>query len=232
VTPIPAGRFRGFDFSQEAIRAPAGVCFFEGLLAREAARVHAVQGDHVAALGLFDRAIESFQQTGNISQLIITVALVPQLFEELGRLESAATVYAAITQESASLAHVHELAAVGERLEVALGPDTWARCAAAGSQLDLNAAASYARDHIAASRAELDRAGTDELPGGLSRREVEVLRLVADGLTTRSIADRLFISAKTADHHIQHIYTKTGVSTRAAATRWAVDHAVVSINTR
>ena len=54
-------------------------------------------------------------------------------------------------------------------------------------------------------------------PGGLSRREVDVLRLAARGLTTQEIADRLFISPKTADHHIQHIYNKIAVSTRAAA---------------
>ena len=47
------------------------------------------------------------------------------------------------------------------------------------------------------------------------------------GLTTRQIADRLFISPKTADHHIQHIYGKIGVSTRAAAALWAMQHAVV-----
>ena len=65
-------------------------------------------------------------------------------------------------------------------------------------------------------------------PGGLSRREVEVLHLAALGLTTRQIADRLYISPKTADHHIQHIYTKIGASTRAAAALWASQHAVVA----
>jgi HD-GYP domain-containing protein (c-di-GMP phosphodiesterase class II)/DNA-binding CsgD family transcriptional regulator len=65
-------------------------------------------------------------------------------------------------------------------------------------------------------------------PAGLTNREVEVLRLAARGLTTREIADRLYISAKTADHHIQHCYTKIGVSTRAAAALWAMEHAVVS----
>jgi len=64
-------------------------------------------------------------------------------------------------------------------------------------------------------------------PGGLSRREIDVLRLAAKGLTTREIADRLVISPKTADHHIQHIYTKIGVSTRAAAALWAMQHDVV-----
>jgi DNA-binding CsgD family transcriptional regulator len=64
-------------------------------------------------------------------------------------------------------------------------------------------------------------------PGGLTRREVDVLRLAARGLTTREIADRLYISPKTADHHIQHIYGKIGVSTRAAAALWAMQHTVV-----
>jgi HD-GYP domain-containing protein (c-di-GMP phosphodiesterase class II) len=64
-------------------------------------------------------------------------------------------------------------------------------------------------------------------PGGLTRREVAVLRLAARGLTTREIADRLYISPKTADHHIQHIYGKIGVSTRAAAALWAMQHTVI-----
>jgi HD-GYP domain-containing protein (c-di-GMP phosphodiesterase class II) len=70
--------------------------------------------------------------------------------------------------------------------------------------------------------------GRPRNPGGLSHREVDVLRLAARGLTTRAIADRLYISPKTADHHIQHIYDKIGVSTRAAAALWAMQHAVVS----
>ena len=64
-------------------------------------------------------------------------------------------------------------------------------------------------------------------PGGLSRREIEVLRLVADGRTAGEIATQLFISSRTAEHHIQHIYTKIGVSSRAEAARWAVKHEVV-----
>ncbi len=64
-------------------------------------------------------------------------------------------------------------------------------------------------------------------PGGLTRREVEVLRFAARGLTTQQIADRLYISPKTADRHIQHIYRKIGVSTRAAAALWAMEHTVV-----
>ena len=64
-------------------------------------------------------------------------------------------------------------------------------------------------------------------PGGLSGREVQVLSLTAKGLTTKQIANRLAISAKTTDHHIQHIYTKIGVSTRGAAALWAMQNGVV-----
>ena len=54
-----------------------------------------------------------------------------------------------------------------------------------------------------------------------------MLRLLARGLVTKQVARRLGISVKTADNHIQHIYTKLGVTNRAAATRWAFDHDVV-----
>jgi HD-GYP domain-containing protein (c-di-GMP phosphodiesterase class II) len=57
---------------------------------------------------------------------------------------------------------------------------------------------------------------------GLTAREVDVLRLVARGLATKQIAAELVITPKTADSHIQHIYTKIGVSTRAAATVFAM----------
>ena len=61
-------------------------------------------------------------------------------------------------------------------------------------------------------------------PAGLSEREVEVLGLVAQGCSNGDIAERLFISRRTAEHHVQHMYTKIGASTRAAAALFAVQH--------
>jgi DNA-binding NarL/FixJ family response regulator len=58
-------------------------------------------------------------------------------------------------------------------------------------------------------------------PAGLSEREIEVLGLMTLGLSNRDIGGRLFISARTAEHHVQHIYT---VSTRAAAAMFAMQH--------
>ena len=64
------------------------------------------------------------------------------------------------------------------------------------------------------------------MTASISGREVDVLRLAAKGMTTQEIAGRLFISPKTADHHIQHMYSKIDV-TRAAAALWAMQNAFV-----
>ena len=55
-----------------------------------------------------------------------------------------------------------------------------------------------------------------------------MLRLLAEGRTSAEIATELFISTRTAEHHIQSIYTKIDVSNRASATRWAITHHVVT----
>jgi HD-GYP domain-containing protein (c-di-GMP phosphodiesterase class II) len=65
-------------------------------------------------------------------------------------------------------------------------------------------------------------------PGGLSEREVEVARLVAAGYSNPEIADRLVISRRTAEHHVQHIYAKVGVSSRAGLALFAHEHELVS----
>jgi DNA-binding CsgD family transcriptional regulator len=63
-----------------------------------------------------------------------------------------------------------------------------------------------------------------EPPGGLSQREAEVLRLVAQGLSDAEVAERLFIARRTVNSHLTSIYTKLDVSSRVAATRFAVEH--------
>ncbi len=62
------------------------------------------------------------------------------------------------------------------------------------------------------------------LPAGLSEREVEVLRLVARGLTDKEVASKLGISHRTVHHHNKHAYDKIGVSTRAAAALFLVEN--------
>jgi DNA-binding NarL/FixJ family response regulator len=66
-----------------------------------------------------------------------------------------------------------------------------------------------------------------EAPGGLTAREVEVLRLVAAGKTNRSIATELFLSEKTVARHLSNIFTKLGLPSRAAATAYAYEHGLL-----
>ena len=70
------------------------------------------------------------------------------------------------------------------------------------------------------------------LPVVLTRREVEVLRLLAQGLSNNQIAERLVVSTYTVNKHTQSIYGKLCVNSRSAATRYAVEHHVLGSHTR
>ncbi len=63
--------------------------------------------------------------------------------------------------------------------------------------------------------------------GGLSAREVEVLRLIASGRSNRAIAEDLVLSEKTVARHVSNIFAKLGVASRAAATAYAFEHDLV-----
>ena len=94
--------------------------------------------------------------------------------------------------------------------------------------LELEAAsATLARLGVAAAPSE-SRVAPAAAPGGLSAREVEVLRLVARGLTNREAADALVVSERTVARHLANIYTKIGVGSRTAAAAFAHDHGLVA----
>ena len=96
-----------------------------------------------------------------------------------------------------------------------------------GARSELNAAVSAferlgASPDARSSSAHLD--GKDALPRGLTQREAEVLRLVAAGKTNRDIAALLVISEHTVARHLQNMFVKLGVSSRAGATAFAFEH--------
>jgi DNA-binding NarL/FixJ family response regulator len=64
-------------------------------------------------------------------------------------------------------------------------------------------------------------------PADLTDRQVEVLRMVAAGLSNQQIARRLVISRRTAEHHVQDIYVKIGASSRAGAALFAMQHGLL-----
>ena len=67
-----------------------------------------------------------------------------------------------------------------------------------------------------------------ERPAGLTEREAEVIGLLARGLQTKQVARALGIAVKTADRHVQNAYAKIGVSTRAGAALFAMEHGLVA----
>jgi DNA-binding NarL/FixJ family response regulator len=83
-----------------------------------------------------------------------------------------------------------------------------------GASRDARSAAEHIRD-------------STELPGGLSARELEVLRLVAGGKTNREIAAVMVISEHTVSRHLQNIFRKLDVSSRAAATAFVFEHGLI-----
>lgn len=89
---------------------------------------------------------------------------------------------------------------------------------ALGATREADAAAALMRSLGAKGRAGPRAAGL------LSRREIDVLRLVGEGLSNREIAARLFISPKTAEHHLGRVYAKLGVAGRTEAATYALRH--------
>lgn len=74
---------------------------------------------------------------------------------------------------------------------------------------------------------DTERESPSDLPAGLTPREVEVLTLVAAGLTNAQVAEKLFVSPPTVNAHLRTIYSKLGVGSRAAAVRFATEHGLV-----
>jgi HD-GYP domain-containing protein (c-di-GMP phosphodiesterase class II) len=82
---------------------------------------------------------------------------------------------------------------------------------------------------IAVLRAAGHRVGVRrEWPAGLTAREVEVLRLIARGLSNKEIAEQLVITRKTASNHVEHVFAKIGVSNRARASLFAIQHGLMT----
>jgi ATP/maltotriose-dependent transcriptional regulator MalT len=114
-----------------------------------------------------------------------------------------------------------------------LGEARFTAAWAEGRAMLLEQAIAYALDQPRALEAAQTPPSTAPIassvtyPAGLTKREVEVLRLIAQGLTDAQIAERLVVSAHTVHAHLRSIYGKLDVTSRAAATRFAVEHHLV-----
>jgi HD-GYP domain-containing protein (c-di-GMP phosphodiesterase class II) len=97
-----------------------------------------------------------------------------------------------------------------------------------GGMVEAGSLEKRAVDAVLEAAGSAPTAARQGYPAGLTEREVEVLRLVAQGRTNREIAAALVITEKTAGHHVEHIYAKAGVSTRVGAALFAMRHDLVA----
>jgi DNA-binding CsgD family transcriptional regulator len=119
----------------------------------------------------------------------------------------------------------HSLTEIGPA-RPALTPDQAATAVA--DQARAGRLDTHAANAVLTAAGQEARATPPPRPAGLTDREAEVLGLLARGLATKQIAWQLGISPKTADHHIQNLYGKIGISTRAGATLFALEHELVA----
>lgn len=123
--------------------------------------------------------------------------------------------------DGASDAWNSRVAPYEQALSLAQGPEAnRKRAADIFDQLDAEAASRRVRATLTrsgAKRSSQPRASTLNNPAGLTKRQIQVLICLEEGLSNADIADKLFISPKTVDHHVSAILTKLGVRTRAAA---------------
>jgi DNA-binding NarL/FixJ family response regulator len=115
-----------------------------------------------------------------------------------------------------------------------LGKERFAACWAEGQAMTGEQAVALALEVVEVpavkSPSQQDPSASVGLPGNpadLTAREMEVLQLLAQGLTYAQIADKLVISRRTVNVHLTSIYSKLDVTSRAAATRFAIDHHLV-----
>jgi len=109
------------------------------------------------------------------------------------------------------------------RIRAALGEEAFAAAWAAGRALPLDGAVAEALAASPEPVASVPAPSTH----GLTPREQEVLRLLVDGRSNQAIADQLFVSLRTAESHVRHIYDKLDVTSRAAAVAYALRHGLV-----
>jgi DNA-binding NarL/FixJ family response regulator len=134
-------------------------------------------------------------------------------------------------REAVAFGHTPEEAAWREPSRTStrsrLGEEAWEEALSEGRSMGLKEAIEYAlsTEELSATTPTPGQPPvTSEPPAGLTSREVEVLGLVATGITNAQVAERLFLSPRTVQRHLNSVYHKIGVSSRTAATRFALEH--------
>jgi len=188
--------------------------------------VAADEGSTERAVARFGESTQLHRDLDDLSGIYYCLFGIGKLVVGAGYGERGARLLGAAEalREARGLALQHDHRASHDRAvttaRTRLGRDAFVAAWAAGRDLLLDQAV----DEALVLAAELTTRQTQNLPAGLSNREVEVLRLLATGRSNAEIGEYLFVSPHTVRSHLHRIYAKLEVTTRAAATRFAVDH--------
>ena len=193
-------------------------------------KVLAAEGDYAAAQALYEESLILLRELDEKWMIAASLVGLGQVVATEHKLAWAAQIWGAADtlrnalsipippveltdyERSLSSVRVH----LGERAFVA----AWAQGQAMTAQ---QALAAHGQKPISPP-STTSSSPAPNYPAGLTAREVEVLGLLASGLTDLQIADKLVLSPRTVHAHISSIYSKLGVSSRSAATRYAIEH--------
>ena len=187
--------------------------------------------DRERARDLFEEALKLSAELGNEADVAQCLEGLASIAAADGRMVRAARLWGAeeallekiegalYTYVPDRSLHQSEIAAARVQLE----GEAFEAALAEGRQMTLEEATEYA---ILSKEEPLTAPPKDD-EAGLSERELEVLRLVAEGLTDSQVADRLYLSRRTVGHHLSSVYRKLGVPSRAAAAKAALERGLI-----
>ncbi len=190
------------------------------------------QGRFTDAQGYFHESLVLARATGDRHAIIQALESCARLAASRSQPDRALRLAAAAASQREAIGlplSPTELGRLARGLEAArrrLGKPAAASLWAEGQVLALERAIAEAIDDPRADKRE--RAGEGAAPGGLTRREREVVALIARGLTNREIAEELVITERTAEIHVSNILGKLGLSSRTQVASWAFETKVQS----
>jgi ATP/maltotriose-dependent transcriptional regulator MalT len=195
-----------------------------------------LQGDQARARSYYEEGLTICKELGDKTIASESLEGLACISASEGEAERAAKLFCAAQalSEAVGLHHTPEQAALREpylaTTRSQLGEVAWEEALAQGRAVELEEAIEYAisdKPSVTTFYSTTEQPSAPEHSAGLTPREAEVLGLVATGMTNAQVAQRLFLSPRTVQRHLNSVYRKLGVSSRAAATRLALEHGLL-----
>jgi ATP/maltotriose-dependent transcriptional regulator MalT len=192
------------------------------------------QGDRARSLALYQASLQGFHATGDIYAIVDSLIAIASHAIAFGEAEAAARMLGVVERTRKAIGHRVTWSSVSEREAVegvkqALSEERLTEVRLLSREMQIGDAIEIA---LAVSAAGTGRgAASQEAQGGdrfnLSPREMEIVRLLTQGMSNQEIGDALFISPRTAGTHVANILGKMGVHTRSAAVAVALNERLV-----